>query len=350
MKLNIRFLLLLIISFSFSACSYTYYEGQQLEKEERWEQANIEYHRAYTDDPDDEDFKDAFERTSKKTVIDLLERYKKYLGEKKFNSAYNRLERARVLDPQNEIVLKELKKWVKVLLAGKVSLDFKTLKRELQLADRMQLGVRINTPSPEQRLFARVDDQTGIFFAEDVLYDPPQDLLMFYSIGSIGVKLSQSISGGRRFRADEFKSFINLRTPVLTKISGKLNAEGNIRKEAGEYYPFEILSKTQTPEAWVPPRGVRYSLELRGDHIEVKSSVKYIDFVPQLMYMNHQERKVFFDFGHIELVQKNAGGAWGFKKKVSEERAYYKLLSENIILNPYFYYKEGAYYFKPFEP
>lgn len=344
-------LVILIYLFTFSfltaSCNYNYYVGQQMEEEKRYEQANIEYHRAYTDDPDDDDFKSAYKRTGRETVIDLLKRYKKYLNEKKFRSAFNRLERARVLEPENEIVLNELKKWVRVLAAGKVSMKFKSLKRELQLADRMQLGVRINTPSPEQRLFATVDDQSGLFFAEDVLYDPPQDLLMFYSIGSIGVKLSKSVPGSRSFRKNEFKNFINLRTPVLTKISGKLDVPGTERKRASEFFPYDLLKKAETPTSWTPPRGIRYSLELNKDRITVKSSVKYIDFVPQLMYLNHQDRRVFFDFGHIEIQQKKPGGAWSFKKLVQAERDYYKSLTDNLILNPYFYFREGAFYFTP---
>ncbi|MGK0288876.1 MAG: hypothetical protein ACI86H_000297 [bacterium] len=335
----------LLVLFALSSCNYNYYQGTQLEGQGRFEEATIEYHRAHVANANDSLYKKAYQRTAKKTVADLLKRYFRYIKEKDLPSAYQRLQKAHTLAPKNEQIKKEQKKWVRILLAGKLSLKFKSIRRGLQIADEMSLAVRVNTPNPDRILLGVVNNQTGVFSVEDVLYSPTQDILMFYSINSIGVKLVKQKSAVQKFKVQEFRSFVNFRTPILAKISGKLDETGDVLKKTQQYYPFELLKKSNSKKAWLPSRKIRYSLKLANRQIQVLSSVKRIDFIPQILYLNQKDRRIFFDFGHIKIIQKQVDGPWFFQRITTKERNYYQELEKNIILNPYFYYRDGAYPF-----
>ncbi len=100
--------LLFVSILSLQGCNYHYYQGQQLEKQERFEEANIEYHRAFTQTPSDEDFEAAYYRTAIKVADDLMIRYELHLENKKYNLAYELLLKAQGLSPQNEKVIEEL--------------------------------------------------------------------------------------------------------------------------------------------------------------------------------------------------------------------------------------------------
>ena len=339
------FILIYSISLSlfWQSCDYNYYLGQELEKEARFEEANIEYRKAVSSNPDNIQFKNAFKRTSAKTVEDLVIRYKNYLNQKEHLLAYNRLKRAIKLDPKNEYLLEEQKKWFRILSAGKIEFEFRSLRNSLQLADEMQLAVKINTFNQDNRLIADIDNHTGIFVVEDVLYNPPTDLLMFYSISSIGIKLVNVFSNTK---SDEYKSLVSLRTPVLTKISGNLNLPDNQLKQVNQYWPFELLKKQESKEFWYPPnRLLRYTLKLEGNRILVSSSNSKLDFLPQIIYMNKKDRRIFVDFGNLKMEQTQIDGRWSFRRKINQERLYLKYLEKNVILSPYFYFREGGYPF-----
>lgn len=355
--------------FALAGCNYNYHQGKELEKKGRFEEANVEYHRAYTLSPGDSDYQDAYRRTAEKTSNDLLKRYKKYLEEKKYHLAFKRLQQAHDLTPKSEKVKQELAKWYRILIAGKVDFKFQSLKNQVPLADYMVLEIHFNTPTPSRRLKASIDNTTKTFMAEDVLYDPPQNLLMFYTLNAIGVELENSkdillptvvtqqnketgksgTDGKRLLRnqygGNKFQKFVDLRTPALVDIRGKLKTNGEKTTPIQNLYPFESLKKSNGEDYSYPVRGIRYVLYMDDEKIRVRSSSRYIHFLPQMIYLNKKSKRIFLDFGNLEVVQKQSGGQWFFRRNVTKGREYLKDLKKNIILNPYFYYNEGGFPF-----
>jgi len=333
--------LLIVLSFVFCGCNYNYYRGLELEELGRYEEANIEFHRAYTSSPGNSDFRDAFKRTAIKTAEDLLERYEKYKKEKKDLVAFRMLEKANSLTPDHPTVQTELKKWYRILLAGKVDLlQIRSMSNQIPLSDRIILEIRFNTPNFTRRLEAPIDYQTRTFSIEDVLYDPPQNLLMLYSINSIGVKLVN-----RATKRSRFKKFVDFKIPVLVDVKGALAYNQAELVSVEEYYPFQLLKSRENPSFWYPRPGTRYSLTLESDRISVNSSTNQTGFLPQILYINRADRRYFLDFGHLQLAQKKVGGLWTFRRNLTEGREYLNELRNNLIFNPYFFFREGGYPF-----
>ncbi len=342
---NIRGLLISfmfgLVLFGIQGCNYNYYRGMELEELGRYEEANIEFHRAYVASPNDEDYKAAFRRTAEKTTEDLLARYERYKEDKQYLMAFRRLEKANALSPGHPTVQAELKKWYRILLAGKVDLvQIRSLSNQVPLTDEIILEIRFNTPNITRRLEAPIDYQTRTFSVEDVLYDPPQNLLMLYSINSIGVKLVNSST-----RQSQFKKFVDFRVPVLVDVQGNLESTQSKLTPVSKFYPFNLLTDDKERQFWYPQAGPRFSLKLDKDRISVNSSVNQIDFLPQILYINREDRRYFLDFGHLQLAQRTSSGVWTIRRNVTEGREYLQELRKNLILNPYFYYREGGYPF-----
>lgn len=334
-------ILITVLALSGQSCNYNYHQGLKLEELGRFEEANIEFHRAYTSSPEDADFREAYERTALKTTEDLLERYEKYRNEKQYLMAFRRLEKANSLTPNHPVVQEELKKWYRILLAGKVELvEIRAMNNQIPLTDQIILEIRFNTPNITKSLEAAIDYQTKTFSVEDILYDPPQNLLMLYSINSIGVKLVSSTT-----RQVQFLKFIDFKIPVLVDVQGELNSNQSTLSPVTDFYPYQLLSGQTDNSYWSPKPGVRFSLLLKNDRISVNSSVEQTDFLPQLLYINREDRRYFLDFGHLQLVQKKVGGAWTMRRHVTEAREYMQELRKNLILTPYFYFREGGYPF-----
>jgi hypothetical protein len=335
---SFAFILILIV---LQGCNYNYYSGLELEEQGRFEEANIEFHRAFTGSPSNTKYQQAYQRTAVKTTEDLLIRYDQYVKEKKYLMAYRRLGKANTLTPEHPRVKAELKKWYRILLAGKLDLaQIRSMSNQIPLTDQIILEIRFNTPNATRRLEAPVNYESKIFSVEDVLYDPPQNLLMLYSINSIGVKLVNKTT-----RRSQFKKFIDFKTPVLVDVQGKLEGGSNGLSAVAEFYPPELIKGYENNSFWYPSVGVRYSLSLDSDVIRVNSSNNHIDYLPKILYINREDKRYFLDFGHLELAQKKTGGLWTFRRVVSEGREYLKQLEKNLILNPFFYYREGGYPF-----
>ncbi|MBU2513068.1 hypothetical protein KJ966_17140 [bacterium] len=330
-----------LATLTLSGCNYNYHRGLELEKLGRYEEANIEYKRAHTSSPGDDNYKEAYLRTTVKTTEDLLERYDIYVGEKKYPMAFQRLEKANTLTPDHPRVQEEMKKWYRVLLAGKLELtEIKSLANQIPLTDQIVLEIRFNTPNITRQLAATIDYQTMIFSVEDILYDPPQNLLMLYSVNSVGVKLVNNTT-----RRSQFKRFVDFKVPVLVDVQGEMKSNGQELTPVQDFYPMDRLDFHLDNQFWFPTRGIRYSLKLDGDVIRVNSSINHIDFLPQIIYFNKTDKRYFLDFGHLQLAQKKIGGMWSFRRKVTPGREYLADLRKNLILNPYFYFREGGYPF-----
>jgi len=325
-----------------ASCNYNYYQGQRLEKLGRFEEANIEYQRAYTSSPFDEDFRSAYQRTSERTSEDLLVRYQQYISEGLMDLAYARLQQAKNLTPNHPLVTQEERKWTKVLVAGKVNFSFKSLKRLVPLSDDMSLMIRINTSNPQKVLTGKIDNLTKTFAMEDVLYNVSQKDLIFYSLNSIGVGLKKD--GQQDIR---FVRFVDLKTPYPKDVNGSLISLGTKLQPVETVYPAKQLEEASSPTDWVGGRGLSYSLTLDKQEIQVLSSNGKIDYLPQLLYINNEERRIFIDFGIVHCFQRKLGGQWTFKREIDKERKYLEDLKHNLALSPYFFFREGAYAFVP---
>ncbi|MDH5559992.1 MAG: hypothetical protein OEY59_03965 [Deltaproteobacteria bacterium] len=343
MKYSITNLVIIFIAlFAVVSCNYNYHIARNLEKEKRYEEANIEYQRAFTRSPSNDNYKLGYLRTAKHTAESLLARYDNYLGQEKYKLAYQRLKQAQTLAPDHPKVNGELRKWYLVLLAGKIDFQFKTLKNQIPLTDRMILEIQFNTSNAKKKLTAQIDYQTRTFSVEDIVYDPNQDLshLMFYSINSIGVRLiSQTYSLNR------YEKFIDFKAPLLKNMSGSLSRNGDMLTPIRNQFSSGLTGLFNEGPFWYPSEGIQYSLEMDRNKILVQSEAENIDFLPQVLYMNRKNQRFFFDFGKLEIYQNRVGGLWSFRRAQGETREYIGKLKENLLLDPYLYYRDGAFPF-----
>ncbi|MDT8446268.1 MAG: hypothetical protein RRB13_05165 [bacterium] len=323
-----------------ASCNYNYYQGRELESKERFEEANLEYQRAYTASPGDDDFKEAYLRTAERTTEELLIRYQRYITEGKMDMAFARLEQAKSLTPDHPVVAQELRKWTRVLVAGKVEFEFESLKKMIPLADKMRLVVRLNTSDPRKTLLATIDNQNQTFAVEDVIYNVSQKDLIFYSINAIGAELQK-----RNERDSRLIKFVDLRIPFPQDVQGSLSALDTSRKPVEQIYPAGALAQAAAATPWRPQRDLSYRMNLQDNQIQVNSSNGEIDYLPQMLYVNSEDRRIFIDFGVLECSQKRQGGTWTFRRMASPEREYLADLKNNLIFSPYFYFREGAYHF-----
>ena len=329
-----------------SACNFHYRQGVDLEEKKRWEESSIEYRLALVDSPSDEDIHEALARINPKVAADNLARYRDYLGKQQFRKAFRRLEAAGVLDPSLEEVKTEREKWTKVLLAGRANLEFDRVETNLRLADKMNLQVVFNTPTGKT-IAAPISNETGIFFAEHLIYNAGIGQLTGYTINSIGLKMTRKTAEG--LKKKEFLKFINYRVPLAEGIGGELATKstaeaGNVRAHRDTL--TSVLNNGRVP-AFRAPRGlVRYSLKLEGNTIGVTDS-KDISYLPDVLYVNNSDRRVFLDYGSLELQRNQEQRRWSIRRKVYLEPAddYFPRFAKNLALNPYFLYKEGPYRF-----
>ena len=216
-------LLWLATALAVSGCNFNYGRGKALEAQNRWEEAAIEYHLAVIKDPDEPEFREALERANKIVARENFGIYRRYLAQKQFKKAYSRLLDSTRQDPDFAPAKLELKKWLRVLVAGQVRFEFPSIRRNLSLADEINLTVRLNTPNPGETIEAEINLETGTFFVEDLLYDRPQQMLTYYSLNALGVTMVYGRGHARKFTSREFQRFINYRTPVLDGVEGKLS-------------------------------------------------------------------------------------------------------------------------------
>jgi len=336
-RLRLGLLVLLFLS----GCNYNYHRGLELERNSRFEEANIEFHRAYVRSPGNQSFREAYLRTAEKTTEELLERYDRYVTDKKYLMAFKGLQRARALTPDHPRIAEEQKKWFQVLIAGRVDLvEIKSLANQIPLTDQIELVVRINTWNASHRLEAPINYQTRTFSVEDILYDPSPDLLMMYSLNAIGVKLTN-----QNTRSERFQKFIDFRTPILMEVRGRLAGTGEDLSPAEGFYPIDTLRRSVNEEFWYPSKEIRYTLQLDEAQIRVDSAEGSISYLPQILYVNRQDRRFFLDFGHLQLSQRKIGGSWSLRRILTEQREYLTDLRKNVLLNTYFFYREGGFPF-----
>jgi hypothetical protein len=237
-----------------------------------------------------------------------------------------------------------------VLVAGQVKLDFSTPQAVSSVADEIRLAIRFNTPNPGEVLEAEIDVDDGIFFIENLLYDRPDELLTYYSINSIGLSLLQGKTLVKKFTNREFVRFINFRTPVLESSPGAMKFSSD-----GHLTPVSVTRKSMAVGAgkeplWTPRPNPRYRMVLQGNRILVSSPEGRSDFTPRFLYINKQDRRLLVDFGRYEVKLDDDTRRWGLARLPLSENDYFPLLSQNLALQPYFYYRDAVLAFQPAGP
>ena len=322
-----------------AGCNYHYSRGQTLEAQQRWEEAAIEYHLAYVDDPQDPDFIEALERANKVVARENFVRYKDYLAEKQFHKAYARLLDAARQDPDFQPVTAEIRKWLRVLISGQVKFAFESFQSNISLADEIRLMARINTPNPGQVIEGEIEIDHGIFFVEDLLYEPPEELLMYYTLNAIGVSLVHGRTTRKQFTNTEFVRFINFRTPVLDEIEGQMGNGATDEKLKNIIDHRTTIIDPESPGTyWTPRINVHYKMAMRQGRIFVQTDLERGEFTPRFLYFNRKNRRMFVDFGRYEVHQDPNTRRWGLKRLPLAEDDYFQLLWQNIALKPYFFY------------
>lgn len=341
--------LALLALLALGGCSLRYAEGQSLEAQGRWEEAMLAYRDAVIDSPGDPDYRTALERAEHVVARDNFDRYKAFLAEKSFHKAYDRLLDAARQDPAYAPVQEELGKWERVLVGGQVNFKFKTSQSNVTLAEQITLIVRINTPNPGETIDAPVDIDTGTFYAEDLLYNRPSELLATYSINSIGVELVYGRTRIKQFTSKEFQRFINFRTPVVDNLNGSFATldGGDLKPILAQRHALPRVPVAGQPE--VPPSNPHYSLQIEGQQVRVEPERGAAQpvYTPRFLYLNRQDRRVFVDFGRYEVSLPGLGRRWELRRLPVAGDDYFPGLSRNIALQPYFFYREGVFTFVP---
>lgn len=321
--------------------------AKALEAQNRWEEAAIEYHLAGLKDPGVEEYQQGLARANKAVARENFALYKEYLAKKEFKKAYQRLSDAERQDPTFREAAAESAKWMRVLVAGRVRFDFESLRANVSLADEISLTARINTPNPGEVIEAEIDLDSGTFFEENLLYDRPNQMLTFYTLNAIGVELVFSRGGTRQFRTRNFQRFINFSTPVLDSVSGELNPGGGETLEPVERHRGRSAPFPAGTTAWEPSRNPHYALEIAGNRILVSARGRPFHFTPRFLYLNHQDRRLFVDFGAYHVSLDRGSQKWAVSRVPLTEGDYFPTFSQNIALQPYFFYREGVYSYAP---
>ena len=322
-----------------SGCNLAYYEGRQREAQKRWEEAAIQYHLAHISNPKDPEYKEAFLRASKQVARENMTRYRQYVANKEFAKAYPRLVDATRQDPDLADAKEESAKWMRVLIGGQVHLDFHSPQGVSSLADEIRLAIRVNTPNPGEVVEAEIDVDTGVFFVEALLYDRPDVLLTYFSVNSIGLSLVQGKSRIKQFSNREFVRFVNFRTPVLDSPPESVTfGSDDTLATVAERRPAAASEPEEAP-LWFPRVNPRYRMIVQGGRILVNSSDSRSDFTPRFLYINKKDRRLFVDFGRYEVKQNDSGNQWGLRRLPVQPKDYIGLLTKNVALQPYFYFR-----------
>jgi len=341
-----------------SGCNVHYSEGKLRESQNRWEEAAIQYHLAVIRSPNDPEYREAYGRAVRQVARENMDRYKEYVANKEFAKAYNRLTDAARQDPDLEEAKTEQAKWLRVLISGQMQLDFRSLQANTSLADEIRLTVRINTPNPGEVAEAEIDVDTGVFFLENLLYDRPDELLAYYTLNSIGVTLVQGRNRTRQFSSKDFVRLVNFRSPSLDIAPSNLNLPGGDSLIPVAKQRAELAGDAWNDASWAPPTAPRYELgvdpgctqaQTGGGNLclLVRSNGGRSDFTPRFLYVNKQDRRIFVDFGRYAVKQDEASRRWGLRRLSLAGQDYFPLFSQNVALQPYFYYRDGVIAYVP---
>ncbi|MBF0237987.1 MAG: hypothetical protein HQM12_09800 [SAR324 cluster bacterium] len=327
--------------FWLAGCSYHYDQGQLLEAEKRWEESAIEYRLAFVEDPEDSDIIEALDRVNPKVAEENMTRYREYLAKQQYHKAFRRLEAAAALAPKLQEAQDELKQWTRVLIAGKVLFTFERGNSEIGLAEQMQFQIWITNPVGET-LKADIAYENGLFFTEDLLYRHTSMDFGRYSLDAIGLSVTRKAANN--FDRQTFRKFINFRVIPSAQVSGSAEIlSGAVQSVANHRSQF--IKNTPENAPWNPLGILRYQMTFENQRILVDTSAERLEFVPEALYINREQRRAFVDFGVYQVVLDSQTKWWHIQRKhyASRNDDYFYTLNNNLALNPYFFYKEGAF-------
>ena len=342
-----KFFFIAIFSlFFFTGCNYNFFLAKKLEKEKKYEEANIEYSRAYfkylginkkTHTHCNSrrsclllKYKNAYEKNTLQVVPVLRERYILFILKKKYFSAYKVLEKALLLVPDDKFFKAEQIHWKKVLLAGKINILKEKGVNVPILGDKVYPFIRFNSPNPTH-FIETIITPDGQFAVEDVVYRPDSSAFLRYSIQSIGLKyLPLGRKAGKTlFQDSEFISYplVDFRIPVLTKHTGDfLFIKSDKTKKQSQNFSRE-------KNYWYPNRDFEYSSSIQGQKIRVTLKAQRNEFLPNLVYFNANSTHVFLDYGLLDLKRGRVSFLWGIKRIAGEGTI--KNLKQNYYYRPY---------------
>ena len=321
-------------------------------------------HLAFVEDPENQDIQQRLHTVNKKVAEENITRYYQYLQKKEYTKAYRRLTAAMRQDPELPITKNEFSKWYRILVAGKVEFEFEKIRSNVRLADEMNLFVMIQTPNGE-KLQAKVANESGFFFVEDVVYQQAFSSFALYSLHSIGLELTrnpyQMIGGGEDSQAQEelrkatmrgtfsqrnFYQFVTFRN-LLGEMSGDLQFEEIAQTKNIIAFRSQMWGSQNLPEWWLPPRSLNYRVEIDEKKIYVSSPHGRNEFSPEAMFLNQDSQRALIDFGNYQLKQDTRSKRWLIRRVVASDASndYFTLFSKNIALSPYFFYTDGGYQF-----
>ncbi len=340
------FFIAVFFSFFLAACNYNFYQAKKLEKEEKFEEASVEYSRAYfkylslnkevSTRCDNRyaclnlKYKKAYEENALKTVVELRERYIQFILKNKHPSAYKVLKKALLLVSEDHFFKTEEIYWKKVLLVGKINIPEG---RELDipiLGDKIYPIIRFNSSIPNHFIEAIITPR-GQFSADDVIYRPIASSFLRYTIQSIGFKYLPL--GGKKgrvlFQDSEFISYplVDFRTPILTEHIGDFSniPSGKTREQI-------VLKNREnfnnTTGYWYPTRDFEYSSSIQGQEVQIKLGASRNEFLPHLLYFNGS--RIVLDFGLLDLQREKSSFLWGIKRIAGEDNL------ENLKKNYYY--------------
>ena len=304
--------------FYLSGCNYNYYLGKKLEKDQRFQEASIEYSRAYFTKPSNKKYQESYKRNAKKSAQILQENYKEQIQNNAFSSAYKILEQAILLDSENEFFKKEQTKWQFVLLTGKVEYPKKKDISGLIIGDKIFPVIQFRSPQEEKKLEATLEVD-GAFYLENLLYYTKDESYLDYTIHTIGFNYLPFQTNSAEQNDFAYLEIINFYQPQL------LNYQGAFRENNKLNFSQKILSK----EFEVPRKDITYSAKIENNIVYIQSSNHKINFLPLALYKN--KNRIILDFGTIKLRKKDS-----FVWEVAQEKNN-SLLKEFITKN--FYYK-----------
>ena len=329
---------LVFFTFVLNGCSLHFLRGQELEAQERWEEASTEYQLALASFPDDEEIKDSLNRVNVFVAEDNMLRYKEMLEKKEYYKAYHRLVSAKTQNPNLQSAQDEIKRWTKVLIAGHAEFDFSEINYNLHFVDEINLEVHFQNPSG-RTLKAPISYETGVFFVEDLLYNTPIQKALQYTMKSAGVKLVKKLSPTRK--SVIYRKFIQFRTTGAQSISGTLSISQGTEERIQLKQRLQ-LGMLDMP-LMTPPKLFRYSLHFNHQQIQINHS--RLEPFPNTSYVNGKARRIFVDFGSYQF--KRTGAIWQIRKLAHKTIAddYFIILQNNFALFPYFFYREGQYHY-----
>jgi len=183
-------------------------------------------------------------------------------------------------------------------------------------------------------------------------------LLAYYTLNSIGVTLVQGRNRTRQFSSKDFVRLVNFRSPALE------SAPSNLALPQGEaLVPIakqraELGGDPWNDVPWIPPTAPRYEIGVDPGCAQVKSGGGSVcllvrsnsgrsDFTPRFLYVNKKDRRIFVDFGRYSVKQDETSRKWGLRRLSLASQDYFLQFSQNVALQPYFYYRDGIIVYVP---